>query len=142
MSELNDPRGAQSTTPTARTRSSLTTEFLANERTYLAWIRTSLAMTGFGFAVAKFGTWLRQLSGQSPGVAEAGRSGHSLATGVAMIIAGGVLALLATWRHYTIGRQIEAGTVKPAGATMLVVTLIVLITTVAVLFLILNGNHR
>ena len=40
-------------------------DHLANERTFLAWIRTSLAVIGLGFAVAKFGTWLRELSGQS-----------------------------------------------------------------------------
>ena len=34
---------------------------LAIERTYLAWIRTGLAMMGFGFVVARFGVFLREL---------------------------------------------------------------------------------
>ena len=35
---------------------------LAAERTLLAWLRTGLAMMGFGFVVARFGIFLRELS--------------------------------------------------------------------------------
>ena len=34
---------------------------LAAERTFLAWIRTGLALMGFGFVVARFGLFLQQL---------------------------------------------------------------------------------
>ena len=33
----------------------------AAERTFLAWVRTGLALTGFGFVVARFGLFLREL---------------------------------------------------------------------------------
>ena len=33
----------------------------ANERTFLAWLRTSIALIGFGFAIAPFGLFLRQI---------------------------------------------------------------------------------
>ncbi len=33
---------------------------LAAERTFLAWIRTGLALMGFGFVVARFGLFLRE----------------------------------------------------------------------------------
>jgi putative membrane protein len=42
---------------------------LAAERTLLAWIRTGIALMGFGFVVARFGMFLRQLAyiaGQQP----------------------------------------------------------------------------
>lgn len=34
---------------------------LANERTFLLWIRTSIGIMAFGFVVEKFGLFLRQL---------------------------------------------------------------------------------
>lgn len=40
------------------------TEYLANERTFLAWIRTSIAIISLGFVVAKFSLWLRELATQ------------------------------------------------------------------------------
>ena len=39
---------------------------LAEERTLLAWIRTGLALMGFGFVVARFGVFLRELSTTVP----------------------------------------------------------------------------
>ena len=36
-------------------------DYLAAERTLLAWIRTGLAMMGFGFVVARFGLFLQEL---------------------------------------------------------------------------------
>ena len=73
---------------------------LAIERTFPAWIRTSLAVIGLGFAVAKFGTWLRELSGQSLQMAETARSTQSVIMGTAMIAAGGAFALVAAWRYH------------------------------------------
>lgn len=35
-----------------------TTEYLANERTFLAWVRTSIAVLSLGFVIAKFSVWI------------------------------------------------------------------------------------
>jgi putative membrane protein len=35
--------------------------YLAEDRTFLAWIRTGIALMGFGFVVARFGLFLREL---------------------------------------------------------------------------------
>jgi putative membrane protein len=50
-------------------------DYLAAERTLLAWLRTGLALMGFGFVVARFGLFLQELnvvqhtlSGQSYGL--------------------------------------------------------------------------
>ncbi len=36
--------------------------YMAAERTFLAWIRTGIALMGFGFVVARFGLFLRELT--------------------------------------------------------------------------------
>jgi uncharacterized membrane protein YidH (DUF202 family) len=40
-------------------------DYLAAERTFLAWIRTGLALMGFGFVVARFGLFLQALQSAS-----------------------------------------------------------------------------
>jgi Domain of unknown function (DUF202) len=40
--------------------------YLAAERTFLAWIRTGLALMGFGFVVARFGLFLQTLQISQP----------------------------------------------------------------------------
>lgn len=134
------PRDEPHSTAPNSDRSALAREHLANERTFLAWIRTSLALTGFGFAVAKFGTWITQLSGKSgQGDSE---GDHGLSVGIAMIIAGGVLAVLAAWRHRVTSRQIESGTVKAAGRSVLIITLLIVAMTIAVAILVLMGGKQ
>ncbi|SDH82385.1 putative membrane protein [Chryseobacterium taeanense] len=39
-----------------------TSDHLANERTFLAWLRTSVALMGFGFILVKFSVFLKQIS--------------------------------------------------------------------------------
>jgi uncharacterized membrane protein YidH (DUF202 family) len=47
--------------PTALPKDHSATDYLAAERTFLAWIRTGLALMGFGFVVARFGLFLTEL---------------------------------------------------------------------------------
>ena len=41
--------------------------YFAAERTLLAWVRTGLAMMEFGFVVARFGLFLRELASERGG---------------------------------------------------------------------------
>lgn len=72
--------------------------YYAAQRTHLAWIRTGLALMGFGFVVARFGLFLRTIAAQSATV-EHGSGGLSLWFGTALILAGVAVQLVATAQH-------------------------------------------
>ena len=109
------------------------TEYLANERTFLAWIRTSIAIISLGFVVAKFSVWLNELAAKlQPGVAFH-RSGASMPIGVSIMALGGLLALLAAWRYDVVNRAIASGVVRPDRSLMLVVTAMVMMMCVAMI---------
>jgi putative membrane protein len=81
---------------------------MAAERTLLAWVRTGLAMMGFGFVVARFGLFLRELAGL--GQAPAGRPiGVSLWIGTALILLGVAVNLLAAAEHASFLRRLRRG---------------------------------
>lgn len=84
------------------------TDYLALERTFLAWIRTGLALMGFGFVVARFGLFLQliQREGASP-VRE--RLGLSLWFGTALIIAGVAALVFSSWRYLRVVRDFNQG---------------------------------
>jgi putative membrane protein len=66
----------------------------AAERTMLSWIRTGIAMMGFGFVVAKFGLFLKVYMGVEDGHRILGNPQSSLWIGVILVILGVVVNIL------------------------------------------------
>ncbi len=87
-------------------------DHLANERTFLAWIRTSISIIVFGFVVARFGITLREfLRIQGHGEHE---SGLSLAIGVGFMAMGIFMALISLVRYRTTLNRLNANDFQPA----------------------------
>lgn len=103
------------------------TEYLANERTFLAWVRTSIAVMSLGFVIAKFGVWLRELALRLDPKVQPHSTGMSLPIGIAMMAFGGVLALLAARRFHIVNKAIETGSVRVDRDLVLLVTGILLL---------------
>jgi putative membrane protein len=89
-------------------------EHQANERTFLAWLRTSVALICFGFAIARFGIFLRQLQ---MAVTQQEAAMHPVLNsenlGVSLVIFGIVVIALAAWRYNRVFWQIERGDYRP-----------------------------
>jgi uncharacterized protein (DUF302 family)/uncharacterized membrane protein YidH (DUF202 family) len=89
-------------------------DYLAGERTQLAWIRTGLALMGFGFVVARFGLFIRELQVVEHGPAAWGSNGQSLWFGVALIAAGVIVTLVSGWQHARLVGDLDRGAVPRA----------------------------
>jgi putative membrane protein len=91
---------------------------LANERTFLAWIRTSISIIVFSFVVAKFGITLRELLRVSGNAAH--ESGRLFTIGLGFMVMGIFMALVSGYRYRTTMRRLDAGDFKPAGTIVTV----------------------
>jgi len=114
-------------------------DYLAVERTSLAWIRTGLALMGFGFVVARFGLFLQQIQIAEQHVSSAVSSGLSLWFGTALIAVGVLINGYSAWHHATLVRRLrrgEAQRVHPWIQTTLVGVLLVLVGAAMAVYLV------
>jgi inner membrane protein YidH len=103
----------------------LATEYLANERTFLAWIRTSVSIISLGFVIAKFRIWMQEMGPNPPVHLAPGRMRESSLVGIGMVSLGALIAILAAWRYHVVNRQIEAGKVTADRGLIILVTVLV-----------------
>jgi putative membrane protein len=99
--------------PAPSESSSRARDHLANERTFLAWVRTGVSIVVFGFAIGRFAIAIRQfleLQGRSSNTA-----GLSVWFGTVAIVAGVLLTLGGLARYRQTRRQLEMGDFQPAG---------------------------
>jgi putative membrane protein len=85
----------------------------AIERTLLAWVRTGLALMGFGFVVARFGLFLHEIEAVRQNAMPKASTGLSLWIGTALILLGVLVNLLVSAEHLRLMRQIQS--VPPYG---------------------------
>jgi putative membrane protein len=107
-------------------------EHLANERTFLAWVRTNIALVSFGFVLARVGPWL-----DHGGRGAARVAARTPVLGFALVVLGALLSLLAAWRYDAVNREIESGLVKTDRALVWFVALGVALLAMALIIYIL-----
>jgi len=83
-------------------------DYLAAERTFLAWIRTGLALMGFGFVVARFGLFLQAMQMGQPSL-PVRPYGPSFWFGTALIVLGVVVNLMSSWSHVRLVQELKRG---------------------------------
>ena len=108
----------------------------ANERTFLAWVRTAIAVMAFGFVVARFDLFLRIMDARVGAKAVVGE--HRIVgdiAGLLLIILGGAMAVLAAYRFRLTTRDIDAPDVRRGpGERMDVLLVLLLVLLGAALF--------
>ena len=105
--------------------------YFAAERTFLAWIRTGLALMGLGFAVSRFGLFLREL-GASDSHLSVQATGLSQWSGVAFVGLGVIVNISSVVRHFQLVRELSSGTWVPGRVSRDAVVLGLLLAAVGV----------
>ena len=114
----------------------------ANERTFLAWVRTGIAAIAFGFVIEKFNLFLMTIAAGAVGDAAhrvqferlSGRLGHY--EGLAFMFGGVAVVLLATVRFARTTRLLDDPETHPASnvrtEVILSAVLMLLVTTYSI----------
>jgi putative membrane protein len=97
-------------------------DHLANERTFLAWVRTGAAIVVFGFAIGRFSIALRQLTALQGHPVH--RSGISVWMGATSIVLGVLLVVAGLFRYRQTRDRLDQGKFEPAGFVLDLVTIL------------------
>ncbi|MBA4348749.1 MAG: hypothetical protein C0415_01990 [Thermodesulfovibrio sp.] len=126
---------------------------MANERTFLAWIRTSIGIMAFGFVVEKFGMFVKQvscfLSASSPSGTHKILEGTDMAAqpsteyssifGIFLIGLGALMGVLAFIRYKKTERQIDDDTYHPSLILDMLLTISILVIGIFLIIYLLHS---
>jgi putative membrane protein len=98
--------------------------YFAAERTFLAWIRTGLGLMGVGFALARFGLFLREFQVRQP--AGPHSTGLSVYSGVGLVALGVIVNVSAVVGHIRTVGELRSGAWTPGISRNAVILALVL----------------
>lgn len=104
-------------------------DHLANERTYLAWMRTAIALMGFGVVIAR----LRYLLAP-----EEKGTGQGWALGLLFISTGLLTVLLSTQHYFMVLQAIDSNTYEPSSRWVVLFSLISLLLGTGVIYVLFS----
>ncbi|MBC1256732.1 YidH family protein [Trichormus variabilis] len=107
-------------------RSDRIRDHLANERTYLAWMRSGIALMGFGVLIVRLRILQPPLASQPPG------NGWKL--GLAFALVGVLTVLLSTQHYFAVRKDIDEDTYQPPDRWILLASLAVILLGGGVLY--------
>jgi putative membrane protein len=91
-------------------------DVLANDRTFLAWLRTGIAMFGLGFVVSKI-SYL--IDPQTDGIAN--RGAYTI-VGVCIVLSGAGIVLIGLWQHHAVAAIVGREDDEPRPRWPLIIT--------------------
>lgn len=116
-------------------------DYLANERTLLAWIRTGVALIALGFVVARFGLLLRELGLRSTQPAQDVLGGHgSSIIGTVIILLAALLLGMSYLRYRGAARALDQGSYHYSRLlSVVVIAAVILIALLLAAYLLLTS---
>jgi putative membrane protein len=119
-------------------------DHLANERTFLAWVRTCIGIMAFGFVVEKFALFIRQityfLDKSTVHPSHQISSGYASIVGIALVLIGTILCLFAFLDYKRVEKQISEASYYPSKTLNILLTFTVFSTGLILIIYLLKGS--
>ena len=134
---MTDPVSSPSTPAKGKTN-----DHLANDRTFLAWVRTSLGIMGLGFIVVKFSMFIRQLSIMMRLPAQSNSDDQLSAwIGIFLVGFGALLTVLAYVDYLRIRIQIDENSFYRGKLLMKVLIIGLIVISALLIWYLIKNRH-
>lgn len=107
-------------------------EHMANERTFLAWIRTGIGIMVFGFVIVKFSLFVNQLpaSFHESGIP---KNGFTIFLGIALVLTGALTILLSYWKYKQTHKLLKKGEYLYSTLLLSVLTVVIFVMSITII---------
>jgi len=113
---------------------------LANERTFLAWVRTSIGIMAFGFVVVKFSLFVKQISILLGKTHMIQPHGYSALVGIALVVFGALTLVFAFIRYKKTEKEINEEAYNNSSLFIFILTIFIfLISILLIAYLIISS---
>lgn len=137
MQEINNSNISKDTSKINYSR-----EHLANERTMLAWVRTSIGIMAFGFVVVKFSLFIKQISLLLGKDASIPQHGYSSVIGILLVAVGAIVLVFAYIKYRQTGKQLTTQSFKPSSKLIFWLTIVIFIISVLLILYLVESTIR
>lgn len=114
-------------------------DHLANERTYLAWIRTGIGIMAFGFVVVKFSLFVKQIGVVFQTKINAPSQGYSAIIGIVLVAMGMLSILFSFFQYRKVDKQLRTGTYQPSTVLTTILTAVILLISIILIAYLLQS---
>lgn len=108
-------------------------EYLSNERTLLAWIRTGIGIMVFGFVAVKFSLFLKQLPTKYIAETVPPNSNFTIYLGIGLLIAGAMTILLSYLRYVRTIKLLKKGKYQYSTAMLTFITMMLFVLSISLI---------
>ena len=117
------------------------TDHAANERTYLAWVRTSIAIMAFGFLIEKFELYIAFISLTFDDAQKIEPSVSAQLIGLSLFLVGILIIIISTIKFYIYKKDIDSEELVSYGSKKITAALSVLIIVMAIFLFFYMGEQ-
>jgi putative membrane protein len=111
----------------------LANDQMANERTYLSWIRTGVGIMVFGFVIVKFSLFVNQLPARFYQVPDLPKNGYTPFIGIGIVLTGAIIILLSYFRYKQTSKLLEQGRYLYSTLMLTVITVVIFAMSIIII---------
>ena len=108
-------------------------EHMANERTFLAWVRTGIGIMVFGFVIVKFSLFVNQLPASFFHEANIPKNGFTIIIGIALVFTGALTILLSYWKYRQTHKLLQKGEYLYSTLLLTVLTVAIFLMSIIII---------
>lgn len=114
-------------------------DHLANERTFLAWVRTGIGIMAFGFVVVKFSLFVHQISLMLGKETHIQQKGYSGILGIVLVAVGTITTVLSYTRYRQTEKQLRGGDYKHSSLLLSLLTAFIFLISILLIMYLANS---